>query len=784
MNEALFRIIIIDASPEDRAEIRRLLLQGSSRRYTFEEAETAAAGVRAVLDGDLPDLIILDYSLPDMEAPDVLASLTGRDELPVCPVLVLTGWTSEGNSMAVLRAGAQDFLGKGWMNPESLTRSVESAVERFRLTRKLRESEMLYRDTFANAAVGIAHVGLDGRWIRFNDAVCRITGYMRKELQTKTFADVTHPDDIEPDWDNARRLLAGETTTYSMEKRYRRKDGNLAWINLTVSLQRDKAGSPQNFISVIEDITARKQAETALRESEERMRLATEATKVGIWEWNVATGAIQWDAEMFRIYGIAPTPDGLIQYGDWSGAVLPEDLPEQERVLRDTVRRCGNSRREFRIQRRNDGARRHIEAVETVRTNAQGQTESVVGTNLDVTDRKRQEEELRRWRDALEMRVQERTQELLASQDRLRALATELNLTEQRERKRLAGELHDHLAQLLVLCRLNLGRVKRIGLLPRSQEIINETEEVLSKALAYSRTLMAELSPSVLQEHGLPAGLTWLGGQMQHHGLRVTVDVEPGADCSLSEDCAILLFQSVRELLMNALKHAHSNEVAIRLEHHEGMLVIEVRDRGDGFDLAAAGTTTITALSSKFGLFSIRERMRALGGRFDLESAPGQGTRATLVLPLRSAEIPVLSPQRVRSETQHSLVAPITDHASRIRVLLVDDHALVRQGLRNMLESYYDVEVIGEACNGQEAVALVEQLRPSIVVMDINMPKMNGIEATAEITSRYPGTLVIGLSVNSGGATEEAMNNAGAVALLSKETAVEELYRTIRKHWV
>lgn len=203
----------------------------------------------------------------------------------------------------------------------------------------------------------------------------------------------------------------------------------------------------------------------------------------------------------------------------------------------------------------------------------------------------------------------------------------------------------------------------------------------------------------------------------------------------------------------------------------------------------------MTDLSSQFGLFSIRERMRALGGRFDLESAPGKGTRATLVLPLGSgSETSETSATSEKSEIRKShesstpllCVSPVApfapvSQASRIRVLLVDDHAMVRQGLRSMLESYPDVEVVGEALNGEEAVAFAEQLQPSIVVMDITMPKMNGIKATAEITSRYPGIIVIGLSVNTGDAAEEAMKQAGAVRLLDKGAAVEELYRAIQE---
>jgi DNA-binding NarL/FixJ family response regulator len=115
-----------------------------------------------------------------------------------------------------------------------------------------------------------------------------------------------------------------------------------------------------------------------------------------------------------------------------------------------------------------------------------------------------------------------------------------------------------------------------------------------------------------------------------------------------------------------------------------------------------------------------------------------------------------------------------------IRVLLVDDHIMVRQGLRAVLEAYADIELIGEAANGEEALRLVDQWRPAVVVMDINMPGINGIEATSEIKKRYPETVVIGLSVNAEGENQEAMTRAGAALLMTKEAAVEELYDAIQ----
>lgn len=114
-----------------------------------------------------------------------------------------------------------------------------------------------------------------------------------------------------------------------------------------------------------------------------------------------------------------------------------------------------------------------------------------------------------------------------------------------------------------------------------------------------------------------------------------------------------------------------------------------------------------------------------------------------------------------------------------IQILIVDDHALVRREIRSMLAGYPDVHVVGEARNGLEALFLVEKLRPRIVLMDINMPKMNGIEATAQITAGYPDTIIIGFSVNTTPENQEAMKRAGAVQLVPKDAALEELYDAI-----
>jgi len=422
---------------------------------------------------------------------------------------------------------------------------------------------------------------------------------------------------------------------------------------------------------------------------------------------------------------------------------------------------------------------------------------------LVITDLRRQklhdalresEERLRILAGKLEQRVGERTSELVKSQERLRALASELNRTEQRERKRIATELHDYLAQLLALAIMRLSQVKqKRELSPVSNDLLNKVQELLVEGLNYTRTLVADLTPPMLHDFGLPSALNWLAEQMRRHQLTVTVETPHETDPKLPEEQSLLLFQSIRELLINASKHSGAKEATVSLSQCDGELRIEVRDRGKGFDVP---TKNGVGDSASFGLFSIRERMQTLGGSLELESEIGIGTKATLVLPLGGEQVTSLESNVLRSGLSESATDPQpsvssvgpgnqefatqTTSQQSIRVLLVDDHAMVRQGLRSLLDSYPDIEVAGEASNGEEALACVATYQPAIVVMDINMPKMNGIEATAAIRARYPETIVIGLSVQTGGEMQQAMLKAGAATLLNKEAAVEQLYQTIQ----
>jgi PAS domain S-box-containing protein len=226
----------------------------------------------------------------------------------------------------------------------------------------------------------------------------RVMGYEPQPPQDKTtLAEINanllshvDPEDRVLVQDSTRDFFAGRLDG-SVTYRVIGDDGLRRWIEGRWIAETDSSGWPSRGLAVNLDITERKRAEEALHENQQRVQLATEATGVGIWEWNVKTNTIWWDRQMFGIYGIPPTSDGMVSFEVWALSVLPADLAVQVELLRKHALEGGINRREFRIRRQDNQDIRVIEAIETVRSDIGGQVEWVVGTNLDVTESKRSE---------------------------------------------------------------------------------------------------------------------------------------------------------------------------------------------------------------------------------------------------------------------------------------------------------------------------------------------------------------------------------------------------------
>jgi PAS domain S-box-containing protein len=403
----------------------------------------------------------------------------------------------------------------------------------------------------------------------------------------------------------------------------------------------------------------------------------------------------------------------------------------------------------------------------TVYRHADGKIIGVFAAARDITDLKQAEEKLLQAHEDLAKRA-----------DQLRALTAELTLSEQRERSRLAKVLHDHLQQLLVAAKFRTTILARGGD-DVTKQAAKEVEDLIDASIAASRSLTAELSPPILHESGLNAGLQWLSRRMaETHGLFVDIGLEESGP--LPEAQKILLFESVRELLFNVVKHANVNKALVSLHRFDDSLNVIVSDQGHGFDptsLSAAGET-----GKGFGLFAIRERLELMGGSIKIESNPGQGSRFVLSLPVASPEKIDQKPRFDIVLPEAKLIAPVHSGQDRkIRVMLVEDHAVVRQGIANLLANEPDIEVVGQAADGQEAIELAAKLLPHVILMDTSMPKLSGVEATRKICNDWPEIRVIGLSMFEDADRTQGMRDAGAVDYLTKSGAAEDLIKTIRK---
>ncbi len=528
-----------------------------------------------------------------------------------------------------------------------------------------------------------------------------------------------------------------------------RKDGSKVSTMSRWVLDRNAKGNHASILETNTDVTERKQAE------QERTRLASFPilNPNPIIESSLDGTILFANPAALRLF-----PD-LYQRGVSHPYVADWELLKDACTLGKTVHRDVSL-----AQRWYQQIFHYLEDFQRIR---------IYGT--DITERKLAEDALNRANSDLEQKVAERTHELAQRAAQLRALAGELTIAEHRERTRLATVLHDHLQQLLVGAKFRLSVLGRTG-----EEAANEAREIedlIDESIRSSRSLTAELSPPILHNAGLNAGLEWLGRRMADtQGL--FVDLKAEKLVSLPDDITILLFQSIRELLFNVAKHAKAHSARVELRYMGGTIQATILDQGVGFDpnsLPPAGEG-----GRGFGLFSVRERVELFGGKLEVKSSPGKGTRLIISVPIsRTAQPMRAAAQAVRkSATRDGTVHPPEDR--KIRVLLADDHAVVRQGIASLLGDEPDIEIIGTVSDGQEAVDTTPNLLPDVILMDLSMPRLNGIEATRLIHARFPEIRIIGLSMFEEAESAQTMRDAGAVDYLSKSGPAADLIHAIK----
>ncbi|HLW01054.1 MAG TPA: hybrid sensor histidine kinase/response regulator transcription factor [Ktedonobacterales bacterium] len=360
------------------------------------------------------------------------------------------------------------------------------------------------------------------------------------------------------------------------------------------------------------------------------------------------------------------------------------------------------------------------------------------------------------------------------------------------ERSRLARELHDTVAQSLV------ALVLRLEHLDESRPEIAEARLLARRALEDTRRAIWGLRPALLDSLPFHEALAREVEQVADEGgLSSRVSVV-GTPRPLLPQQEMALFRIAQEALSNTIRHAAARRVRASLSYLDDGARLLIEDDGRGFDLNAPempkqprampsflpyfddpSSPGTSSAVGHFGLQTMRERARLVAGWLTLESVPGQGTRVIVDLPyapLPELLLPPAEPEAARTRPA-SLPATLT---GRIRILVADDHAVIRAGMRRLLESYPDFEVVGEAADGLEALAEAQDLGPQVILMDMRMPGMNGLEALRQLRASNPDVHILMLSAFEQDEDVLESLKAGASGYVLKDMAPDELAQAIR----
>jgi PAS domain S-box-containing protein len=500
-------------------------------------------------------------------------------------------------------------------------------TERKRAEASLRESEERFRATFFQAAVGIAQTGIDGQWLLVNDRLCEILGYSQAELSGKTFLDITHPDDLEANLVARRQFLQGEISSWSTEKRYIRKNGITVWARVFVSLVRGQDNQPQYFISVVEDITERVQAEQALRESEQRLSLAQSAAHMGVWHLDLATHEITFSADYARLYGLASDRRTLTHL-EWLSMIHPDDRGRVQALIRETLEQSHIWDAEYRVIWP-DGTVHWLLAKGTVFLDDSHRPSRSSGVVMDITDRKQAEAVVRRSLDEIA-----HLNRVAAMVELTGSLAHELNqplaaiLSNAQAANRFLNGKSPDLAQIRECLTDIVADDKRAG------EVIKRVRALLKKE--ESGTAHVDLNEVVGDVIRL----------LQNDAMlrKTLLAFDPAPNLPIVRGDRVQLYQVMLNLILNGLEASGEQEqgdrwLKVRItEGGGGAVELTVEDSGKGIaasDLERVFEPFFTTKREGLGMgLSIsRSIVQAHGGRVWAENSAEGGAIFRCVLP-------------------------------------------------------------------------------------------------------------------------------------------------------
>ena len=376
----------------------------------------------------------------------------------------------------------------------------------------------------------------------------------------------------------------------------------------------------------------------------------------------------------------------------------------------------------------------------------------------------------------------EANEALRSNEESLQQLSARLLKLQDEERRHIARDLHDITGQKLAAQSIALSQVlTRKSLDAESQRMVSDCITLSKQIGEEVRTLSYVLHPPLLDELGLASAVKWYAeGFEQRTGVKVEVEVDSDFP-RLPPDVEVTLFRIVQESLNNVHRYSGSRKAWVRLgATRERKIDVEIKDAGKGIDPGVLNTASRSVAPIGVGIQGMKERMRQLAGKLEITSGVGRGTRVTATLPwsrieaaapAEAALTPAGSPQQVSGEHRNDL---------RKQILIADDHELLRRGIRSMLETEAAWEICAEAVNGQDAVDKAAALHPDLVILDINMPVLNGLAAVRQMLRGAPKTKILVFTVHDSEQTEKEVRAAGGHAYLSKNNASQDLLRVVR----
>lgn len=515
----------------------------------------------------------------------------------------------------------------------------------------LRGSEARFRAIINQATAGIALVDLDGRFLEINSQLCEMTGLsseqvMRMRLQELICRGASSDELREFD----EKLRA--SSPFYVERRTLRGDGTPMWINAAIAEVRDGEEPPQSAVAVIVDITQRREAEIAQRESEEQRRIAVEGAGLGTCDWHYTDNVMHWNDQHFALFGMTPRP--TLRVEDFYACVHPHDLAATREALRAGIEDAGQYEIEFRIIRQNDRAIRWInDSGRVVARDANGFSTRVGHVVMDTTERREAEEVLKQSHDELEERVRERTIELARTLEQLRRqveqrrqaelgrdqLLRRIVNTQEEERRRISRELHDNLGQHLTAVMLGLEALETqmapfTGGKRKNQTLPQlDTLRTLVDGLMQAAHRQAwELRPAELDDMGLEVALRHYASDWSvQTGVEVDFQAVGWEEGRADPAVETTLYRVVQEALTNVARHANASQVSVVLERNAGGVSAIIEDDGAGFETDAGE-------SGRLGLLGMSERLALVNGTLDIESAPDSGTTVFARVPAGGRE--------------------------------------------------------------------------------------------------------------------------------------------------